>query len=164
MPINPDNYLVTLCFSAIFNKFCSDSSNDFDHDRYLSDLFRQSTVDLFYKKASILHSNLFRMTYEALKQHGFDRPPHTPPNSRYSWKIAWIIYPGDDFKTERDFATVPIAQHRSKSPGAKSSTVPSTPQAGPSSVVIISLGFPSYNSSFLSPPALPTATDQAQAS
>ncbi len=104
------------------------------------------------------------MTYEALKQHRFDRPLHTPHNSRYSWKIAWIIYPGDDFETERDFATVPIAQHRSKSPGANSSTVPSTPQAGPYSVVIISLGSSSYNSLFIFPPALPTATDQAQAS
>ena len=75
MPRNPDEYCVMFRFSVIFNEFCRDNSNDVDHEKYLSDLRRQSTVDLFSNKASILHPNLFRMTYEALKHHGFDRTP-----------------------------------------------------------------------------------------
>ena len=64
---------------------------DIDHDKYFFDLRMQSTVNLFFNKASILHSNLFRMTYEALKHHGFDRPRRLPLNSRYLRKVAWLI-------------------------------------------------------------------------
>ncbi len=161
---NLDEYRVMLRFSVMFNEFCSDSSNEVDHDKYLSDLRRQSTVDLFFNNASILHPNLFCMTYEALKHHGFDRPPHPPPNSSYSRKVAWITYPGDEFKTERDFAIALITQHHSKNPGAPSSVSASTQQARPSSVVITSLGPLIYNSSFITSLALPTATVQAHPS
>ncbi len=81
MPKNPDEYRFMLCFSVMFNDFSRDNSNEVDHDMYLSDLRRQSTVDIFLNNASILRPNLFRMTYEALKHHGFDRPPRPPPNS-----------------------------------------------------------------------------------
>ena len=66
---NPNEYRIMLRFSAMLNHFCNDS------------LRRQSTVDLFSNEASVLHPNLFRMPYEALKHHGFDRLPRPPPNS-----------------------------------------------------------------------------------
>ena len=96
MPKKPDEYRIMLFFSVMFNQFRNVSSNDVDHDKYLADLRRQSTVYLFFNKASILHTNLFRMTCEALTHHGFDVSPHPPLNSRYSRKFAWIIYPGDE--------------------------------------------------------------------
>ncbi len=95
MPTNSDEYRMMLRFSVLFNQFCNDGSNDVDHDKYLSDLRSQSTVDSFFKKASILHSNLLCMMYEALKHYWFDRSPRPPPNSNYSRKVAWIIYPDD---------------------------------------------------------------------
>ncbi len=104
------------------------------------------------------------MTYEAFKHSGFDRPPRPPPNSRYSRKVLWVIYLGDEFKTERVSAIALITQHHSNNPGAPSSVVGSTHEAGASSVGITSLGSLSYNSSFSPPPALPTATVQAQPS
>ena len=72
------------------------------------------------------------MTYEALKHNGFDRPPHPPPNYRYSRKFAWIIYPGDEFQTERDSAIAIITEHHSKNPGAPSCVAALTQQAGTS--------------------------------
>ncbi len=164
MPTNPDDYRIMLRFSVMFNQFCNHSSNDVDLNKYLSDLRRQSTVDLFFNKASILHSNLFRITYEELKHHGFDGPPRPLPNSRYSRKVAWIIYPGVEFKTECKSAVALIAQHHSKNPVAPSSVAALTQQAGTSSVGITSQGLLSYNSSFIPPPIIPTATVQAQAS
>ena len=110
----------------MFNEFSSDSSNDVDHDKYLSDLWKRRTADLLFKKTSIQHPNLFRMAYETLKHHEFGRPPQPPPNSRYSRKIAWIIYPGDEFKTERDSAIAQITQHHSNNPSAPSSVAAST--------------------------------------
>ncbi len=164
IPKNSDEYLFILRFSVMFNQSWNDSSNDVDHDKNLSDLRRQSTVELFLNKASILHLTLFRKTYEALKHHGFDRPPRPPPNSRYSRKVACIIHPDDEFKTERESAIALITQHHSKNSGAPSPVAASTQQAGTSSVGNTSLGSLSYNSSFIPPPALPTATAQAQAS
>ncbi len=153
-----------LRFSVMFNEFCRDHRNDIDHDKYFSDLRKQSTVDLFFNKASILHSNLFRMTYEALKHHGFDRPRRPPPNSRYLRKVAWLVYPGNEFKAESDFFIALITQNHSNNPGALSSVAASTQQAGPFSVGITWLGTLSYKSSFTLSSALPTATVQAQAS
>ncbi len=101
---NPDEYRIVLRFSIMFIQFYHDSSNGVDHNKYLSDLRRQSTVDKFFSKASILHPNIFRVTYKASNHHGFDRPLHRPPNSRYSRTVAWIIYPGDESKTEHDSA------------------------------------------------------------
>ncbi len=83
-----------LRFSVMFTQSGNDSSNDVDYDKYFFDLRRQSTADLSFIKASILHPNLFRMMYKALKHHGFYGSPHPPPNSRYSRKVARIIYPG----------------------------------------------------------------------
>ncbi len=77
-PKNPYEYRVMLRFSAMLIEFCCDSSNDVDHNKFLSDLRRLSTVDLFLNQASILHLNLFRMTYEALKHHGFIPSPALP--------------------------------------------------------------------------------------
>ncbi len=95
MPKNPDEYLIMLRSSDMFNQFCNESSNDVDHDEHFYDLRRQSTVDLFFNETSILHSNLFGTTYDAVKHRGFDRPPRPPPNSRYSRKAAWITNPSD---------------------------------------------------------------------
>ncbi len=162
MPKNPDEYRIILRFSVMFNQFCNYSSSDVDHDKYLTDLRRQSTVDLFFNKASILHSNLLRITHEALKHHGFDRPPRPPPNYSYSPKVASIIYPSDEFKSERESAIALITQYHSKNPTAPSPAAASTPQSGPSSVGITSLRPLSYSSSFISTPALPTETVQAQ--
>ncbi len=148
----------------MFNEICNDSCNDINHDKHLSDLRRQNTFDLFFSRASILHPNLFRTTCEALKHHKFDRLLHPPANSRHSHKVSWMIYPGLDFKTEHDSAIDLITEHHSKNPGTLSSTAASTPQAGPSAVGITSLGSQSYNSSFIPPPDLPSATVQAQAS
>ncbi len=117
-----------LRFSVMFNQFCNDHSNDVDHDKYLSDLRSQSTVDLFFNKASILHPSLSRMNYEALKHHGFNRLPQPPPFSHFSRKFAWIIYPGDEFKTECEFAIAPITQHHSKNLGEPFSVAASTQQ------------------------------------
>ncbi len=118
----------------------------------------------FFNNASILHSILFRTTYEALKHHGFDRPPHSPLNSCYSRKLAWIIYPGDLLKTERDVAIALITLHHSSNPCASSFSAASTTQIGPSSVGITSLGPLSYDSPFILQPAIPTATVQARTS
>ncbi len=161
MPKNPDEYLVMLRFFVLFNELCRDNSNDVDHHNYFSDLQRHSTVDLFFNKASILHPNLFRMTYETLKHHGFDRPRRPPPKFYYSRKVAWIIYPGDESKTERDSDIALITQHHSNNPGAPSSAATSAQQAGTFSVGITSLGLLSYNLSLIPPPALSTATIQA---
>ncbi len=116
-PKNPDEYRIMLCFSVILNQFRKGSSIDVDHDKYLSDVRRQSTVYLFLNKVTILHPNLFRMTYEAFKHHKFDRPPRPPPNSCYSHKVAWILHSGDEFKEEYHSAIAPITQHYSKNPG-----------------------------------------------
>ncbi len=164
MPKNSDEYRIMLRISVMFNQFCNDSSNDVDHDKYLSDLRRQSIADLFFNKATILYPNLFRMTYEALKHHGFDKPPRPPSNSRYSRKVAWTIYPGDEFKAERESAIALVTQHYSKNIGAPSRGAASTQQVGTSSVGITSLDPLSYNSSCIPPSALPTANVQAQAS
>ncbi len=86
------------------------------------------------------------------------------PNLRYSRKVAWIIYPGDEFKTKRDSAIALITQHHLKNPCAPSSAAASTQQAAAYSVGITSLGPLSYNSLFIPPPALSTAIVQAQAS
>ncbi len=134
LPGNPDEYLIMLRFSVVFNQFCIDSSNDVDFNKYLSDFRKQSIVDLSFNKASILHPNLFRMTYEALKHHEFDRHPHPPANSRLSSRVTCIIYPGNKFKAERELAFALILQHHSKNPGAPSSDAASTQQPGPSSV------------------------------
>ena len=143
----------------MFKEFRRDGSKDVDHDNYLSDLRRQSTVHVFFNKASILHPNLFRMTHESLKRHGFDRPPHPPLNSRYSRKVAWIICRGDEFKTELAL----ITQHHSKNLGAPCSAAASTQKTAPSSFCITSPVSRSYNLSFNRISALPTATVQAQA-
>ncbi len=164
MPKNPDEYLVMLRFSVTFNDFCDGSRNDVDHDKYFSDLRRLSTNDVFFNKASIPHPNLFRMMYKALKHHGFDRPPHPAPNSRYSRKVAWIIYPGVEFETEHDSAIALITKQNSKKCCALLSVATSTQQVGTSSIGITPLEPLSYNSSFIPPPALPTTAVQAQAS
>ncbi len=140
MLTNPDEYRVVLRFSVMFKEFCNDSSKDVDYDNYLADLRRQSGVDLFLNKASIVHPNPFRMTYEVLTHHGFEKPPHPPPNLCYSRKVMWLIYPGDQSKTERDSFCALISQHHSKNPGTASSSAVSTPQSGPSSVGISLLG------------------------
>ncbi len=87
MPKSLEEYRVILRVSVMFNQFCNENSNDIGHCKYLADLRRQSKIDLFFNKASTIHPNLFRMTYETLKHHGFDRPPYLPPNSRYSRKV-----------------------------------------------------------------------------
>ena len=164
MPQDLDQYLVILQFSVIFHEFCSVCSSEFGHYKYFSHLRRQTTVGLFFKKAFILHLNLFRMTYEALKHHGFDRPPRPPSNSCYSRSVTCIIYPGDEFKTELESATDLIIQHHSKIPVAPSFVAASAQQAWTSSFGITSLGPLSHNSSFTLPPALPSAAVQTQAS
>ncbi len=82
MPKNPDEYSIMLRFSTIVSQFCNDRSNDVDFNKYLSDLRRESTVDLFFNKGSIVYSNLFRVPYQVLKHYGFDRPLHPLPDSR----------------------------------------------------------------------------------
>ncbi len=49
-----------LRFSVIINKFGNDNSNEFDHEKSLSHLPKQSTVDLFFNKASFLHPYVVR--------------------------------------------------------------------------------------------------------
>ncbi len=67
IPKKPDEYRIMLRFSTMSINFRKSSSNDVDHNKYLSDLQRRSTVYRFLNEASILRSNLFRVTYEAVK-------------------------------------------------------------------------------------------------
>ncbi len=99
-------YVALLCY---VQPVLYDGTNYDDHDKYLSDLRRQSTVAIFFNKASVLYPNLSHMAYEALKNHRFEGHLHPPPTSRYFRKVAWIIYAGDEFKAECDSAIALIA-------------------------------------------------------
>ena len=135
-----------------------------DHDKYVPDLRIQSTVLKFFNRASILHPNRFFVTYEVLKHQGFDRLPYPSPNSRYSRKAVWIIYPSDEVETESSSTIALIPQHLSNNLSAPSSAASSTTQAGPSSGCITSLRPLSYNSSLIAPLVLPTSTVRSQES
>ncbi len=76
---NIDGYRFMQHYTIMFKGLCIDNSNNIDHSKFLLDLRRHTKVEISFNKASILHSELFCMTSEALKPNGVDRPTHPPP-------------------------------------------------------------------------------------
>ena len=164
LPSNEDEARVMFRFALLFHDFCTDKSDNADHDKYLANLRNHGEPDTFFNKAAVLHPTIFRITFELLKHHGFDRPPNPPSNYRYSRKVAWIIYPGDEFQTQRELAATLITQHHSRSSTSNPTSTAGNPAAGPSSSGMTSQGPLSYNSSFIPPPVTTPRTVPAQVS
>ncbi len=100
-PRQPSYYVAFLCPAR---PVLQRQHNKLDHDKYLSDLRRRSTIDTFFHNISIRYPILILLTYEASKQHRFDWLLHALRNSRCPNKVTSITYSGYEFNIEHESA------------------------------------------------------------
>lgn len=153
---NDDQATVMQQFASMFEDWYCDQDADIPPLPYLRVLRDSITVEKIFRPSVMENASIFETVYKSLIEMELVMNPKMRPNSRYFFKVAHIIYPGEEFASLREQASAAVRafvddQRKKKNTdnvgaGPASTTPTSSRGAGISPR-------PVFNDTFSSPPA-----------